>query len=52
MDKKSIFETWLEGFQEMYDGPILRSARPTGESDPFYLDLEMLEGGLGYNSRI
>jgi hypothetical protein len=52
MDGKSRLEKWFDDFRESSDTPALISQRLGIEYDPFYLDLEMLEGGPSYNSKI
>ncbi len=52
MVQKIGFEKWLEDFIEMSDTLTPISERPAREHESFYLDLEMLKGGPGYNSTI
>jgi predicted RNA binding protein YcfA (HicA-like mRNA interferase family) len=52
MDKKNKLEKWFDDFRESSDTPAPISQRLGIEYDPFYLDLEMLEGGPSYNSKI
>jgi len=52
MVKKNVFEKWVEDSIEKSDTSNPISERPGREFEPFYLDLEMLEGGPSYNSKI
>jgi len=52
MNQRNPLEKWLEEFQEVADHQAFNSERPKFESEPIYLDLEMLKGGHEYDLKI
>jgi len=52
MNQKDVFENWLQDFIEMSESPTPIFERPGREYEPFHLDLEVLEGGGSYTSKI
>jgi predicted RNA binding protein YcfA (HicA-like mRNA interferase family) len=52
MDQRNALEKWLEEFEDIADFQTFESDVPRVESEPIYLDLEMLKGGSEYDPKI
>lgn len=51
MERRNELEKWLDQFEEVADPPRLKSESPRIESEPFYLDQDLLKNGSEYDSK-